>query len=135
LADVLLQSIESEPPRGTVKKSELTVTTIGGPTVTVTDTESTALPRPLQVSVYVDVTAGDTDWVPPVITRPPLQAESSGLVAEQLVALPLPHVRVLEPPSGISVKDAGNVGATGGPTVTVTSMNSDAPPSPSHVSR
>ena len=75
-----------------------------------------------------------TSWVPPLMTRAPLQFGSSALLAVQLVAFPLPQVNVLDPPSAIVGMSALSVGPGAAPTVTVTSTNWDAPPRPSQVS-
>jgi hypothetical protein len=79
-----------------------------------------APPAPTHVRLYVDVTVGVTVTVPPATARGPFQLASSRLVATQVVALLLPHVRSLDPPRAIDVKVAPSVALTDCPTVIVT---------------
>ena len=78
---------------------------------------------------------GVTVTVPPATSRAPLQLASSTLEATQLVALALPQVSSLEPPSAIEVSVASSDAVTASPTVIVTLAGSlVAPPAPVQVS-
>jgi hypothetical protein len=123
----------AEPPSAIVAKSLVSVGAGGGTTLTIRFVNSEAPPKPSHVRVYVDVAVGDTTCVPPAISRPPAQFVSSTLEAVQLVAFPLPQVRVAEPPSAIVVMLAESVGPGGGPTFTTTLVTSEAPPNPAQV--
>ena len=71
------------------------------------------------------VTVGETDTLP--VVAPPVENP----VPSQLVALALPHSRVVEPPSAMAVGVAVSVAATAEPTVTLAVAGwLVAPPSP-----
>jgi len=118
VALLLFQLNALEPPRTIAGKLALRLGPGAAPTVTVVSTNSDAPPVPSQVSLYVEVTVGVTSWVPPLMTRAPLQLGSSALLAVQLVAFPLPQVSVLDPPSAIVEKLALRAGAGGALTAT-----------------
>jgi hypothetical protein len=129
----LVQVKSDDPPSAMKVKSAVRLAITGGPTTTVRFDESVAPPAPMHVIVYLEVTEGVTNCVPPVITSAPVQAGSSSLVAEHVLAFALPQVRVLDPPRAIVSKSAVRVVVTGGPTVTVALSLPLAPPAPVHV--
>ena len=72
--------------------------------------------------------------VPPSIGWPPVQLGSPALAAVHAVALALPQVSSLEPPSAIVVGLAAIAAVTAGPTLTVCSAGGlVAPPAPVQV--
>ena len=74
---------------------------------------------------------GLTDSVPPAGSTEPDHVGSWALVASQLVAFPLLHVSVVEPPNAMSSGSAPRMADTAEPTVSVSSTTSlVAPPAP-----
>jgi hypothetical protein len=136
VALALPHSRSLEPPSAIVSGVAVSEAVTAPPTVTVAVAGALiAPPSPAQSSWYVAVTLGETASVPPSIDCAPLQSGSWTLLAVQLVAFALPHVRALAPPRAIASGDADNEAMTAPVTVTVTEAGAlVAPPAPAQLS-